>query len=390
MFNQLSFAETILGNAHDRECQESCCLSFNERLRREGMERLDIALAVKGDSKAATFNYVDGITLVDLVCGHCGAVFQKTPSTYKNASFIGGCKGCAGMARRIRQARERFEAKMRENGDRPGPNYSYVNTQIPVSIICGKCGTESMKPPNDYRRRRGCIVCADQCPVTARKNFIAKVLENGDVMGDRFEYVDTQTRVYLTCGVCDREFYGAPNDYMRDQMSCKKCGNRCPIEAREDLERKIAERGDSKAPDYCYVDPRTKVSILCGKCGEATMRWPHHYRGGAECRCSQNHGFDSTAPAILYYIAFHPAPDLVVYKIGVTNKTVEYRYKQTKTPYEVIWTRNFESGRECYEAEQRVVKQYAEFRCSDSPVDGLGNKELFDRDILAGRVIGLL
>lgn len=392
MFNQLSFTDLILGDVHDRECQESCCESFNERGRREGRERLKVVMTVKGDLEAPTFVYVDNRTPIDLLCGHCGSEFRKTPATYKHPDFIGGCKGCAGTARRVRVAREKFEALMRKNGDRPGSNYNYVNTQVPVSIFCGKCRTESTKSPNAYNRKGGggCIVCAGQCPVTAKKNFIARVLENGDIMGDRFEYVNTQIRVHLVCGVCDREFDGVPNDYMRDGMSCPRCRNRCPIEAQKDLERKIVERGDSMAPDYLYLGSQTKVSILCGKCGEASMRWPHHYRDGAECSCSQSFGFKVKAPAILYYIAFRPTPDRTVYKIGVTNNTVDVRYKQVKTQYEIIWTRQFESGQECYDTEQRIIRQYAEFRCKDTPVDGLSNKELFDRDILDGRVVSLL
>jgi hypothetical protein len=253
-----------------------------------------------------------------------------------------------------------------------------------VDIVCGGCGETDSRLPANYVRNDNCRVCAGLCPKLAKARFLEVVKRKGHVMGPKFNYVNTSTSVVLTCSKCLSDFDAVPNAYVRNRVSCKVCRGVCPDQARKDLEAKIAESGDAKAADYSYVDTSTKVSIVCGGCGETNSVWPNNYRNGGRCPCRAPSGYNPSLPSILYYLVFYPTPDRAVYKIGVTNRTVEKRYEWCHTPYEIIWVQQFEDGYRCKEIEQQIIEENKQYRCKDTPVHKLGNKELFDRDIMQG------
>jgi len=86
----------------------------------------------------------------------------------------------------------------------------------------------------------------------------------------------------------------------------------------------------------------------------------------------------------LYYLKI-TYRDSVYYKIGITNRTINERFKVRELEkIEVIKTWEFGKGYEAFEKEQQILKQYDKFRYKGKEriLESNGNSELFIKDIL--------
>jgi len=95
-------------------------------------------------------------------------------------------------------------------------------------------------------------------------------------------------------------------------------------------------------------------------------------------------GFNPDKPAILYYI-YDPQADL--YKIGITNNTIEERFGKTFCSNRAIALKEqkvFDKGIDAYLEEQEILKQFAYARCinEDWPAEKGGRTEFFKYNIL--------
>jgi len=96
------------------------------------------------------------------------------------------------------------------------------------------------------------------------------------------------------------------------------------------------------------------------------------------------HGFDLDKPAILYYI-YDPYEDL--YKIGITNKTIEERFGKefcSNRAIAILEQKYFDSGEDAYLEEQEILNTFDYVRCENPswPERKGGRTEFFKKDIL--------
>jgi len=96
------------------------------------------------------------------------------------------------------------------------------------------------------------------------------------------------------------------------------------------------------------------------------------------------HGFNPDKPAILYYI-YDPQEDL--YKIGITNNTVEERFGKefcSNRAIAILEQKSFDKGEEAYFEEQELLKNFSYARCENPswPDRKGGRTEFFKEDIL--------
>jgi len=98
-----------------------------------------------------------------------------------------------------------------------------------------------------------------------------------------------------------------------------------------------------------------------------------------------NHGgFNPDKPAILYYL-YDPQEDL--YKIGITNLTVEERFGKTfcsNRAIAILEQKAFDEGINAYLAEQEILEtfSYARYQNPSWPEEKGGRTEFFNYDIL--------
>lgn len=91
----------------------------------------------------------------------------------------------------------------------------------------------------------------------------------------------------------------------------------------------------------------------------------------------------------LYYVAFKVSETRTVFKIGITGQTVQKRYSGCKTPFVPIWILYADDAEDVRSLERLVIDSFRFDRCEDTPVDGLGNSELFEVNVLPSAKDGI-
>ena len=91
-------------------------------------------------------------------------------------------------------------------------------------------------------------------------------------------------------------------------------------------------------------------------------------------------GFDKSKPGILYYLSIDKG---TAYKIGITNSSVEKRFSLEELEHiTVLKTWLYESGEDCYNEEQRILREFKEYKYNGEKLLKTGNTELFSINIL--------
>lgn len=130
-----------------------------------------------------------------------------------------------------------------------------------------------------------------------------------------------------------------------------------------------------------YINNSTKVTIICPVHGEFEQRPRSHLEGYGCAKCATS-GFDKSKSAILYYLKVTTENNQVLYKIGITNRTVQERFNLTDlSKIEIVKQRTYENGQEAYDKEQEIIKKYAKYKYEGPKVLQNGNTELFTVDI---------
>ena len=78
-------------------------------------------------------------------------------------------------------------------------------------------------------------------------------------------------------------------------------------------------------------------------------------------------------PTTLYYIYF---PQLNLWKIGCTYKSVSERFKQEPLEYQVLFTKEYNTGYEAYEVERWLLEYTKADRPEGKVLKAKGNSEL--------------
>lgn len=172
-------------------------------------------------------------------------------------------------------------------------------------------------------------------------NFIKK---SKAIHGDRFNYdkavyVDSRSKITLTCNVCGSESSVTMCNHIYNKSGCKQCFLDRYRWTNEEFERRSREK-HGNAYDYSqvnYIDHKEKVAIICRDHGVFWTRPNNHVRGSGcpECarteqgwskgvfedKCSQN----SNGLGKLYVLKCFGDKE-VFYKVGITSRTVKKRY----------------------------------------------------------------
>lgn len=131
-----------------------------------------------------------------------------------------------------------------------------------------------------------------------------------------------------------------------------------------------------------YISNHTPIKHKHTLCGTIWKASPHNIRKGKGCPRCALYGFDITKPAILYYlkVIFN---NIKVYKIGITNRTVNDRYNNIDLDkMTTIYQWSFSLGKVAREKEQEIIKKFSTKLYVGDPLLQSGNTELFVEDIL--------
>ena len=132
-----------------------------------------------------------------------------------------------------------------------------------------------------------------------------------------------------------------------------------------------------------YINKDTHILHRCPY-GHEWKAAPGKILQGRGCPTCAQKSFDRSKPAILYYIKLIKEPNLIYYKIGITNKTVTERFKAEKhIKIKILLEKHFEIGYDAEKEEQNLLRHHKVNRVVDKEMLLYGgHTELFDKDIL--------
>lgn len=338
-------------------------------------------------------DYKNAVTRVTIVCPDHGP-FSQAPSNHLAGS---SCPDCGHLARSDarRSTTEQFITKAIEvHSDRY--DYSlveYVGNAEKVTIICSDHGPFEQTPA-EHLVGSGCAECGRLAGADARRRTTEQFIANAkQVHGDRYdyslvEYLAATDKVAIICPD-HGPFEQAPNGHLGGK-GCYECGKLASAEAKRTSTEEFISKARTvhgKRYDYSlveYVGSAQKVSINCPDHGCFFQAPADHINQRSGCPDCAETGFNPSEPGLLYYLAITTDDGDTRYKIGITNTSVDCRFRGTDLArIRIIKTWRFAVGRVAAEREAEILYQYAGDRYYGPDILlGGGNTELFTHDVL--------
>ena len=316
-------------------------------------------------------NYVNTDTKIDFGCSVCSYTWMVVPYSVLRGY---GCPSCSGQ---VPLTNEVVDARIADRTVyRIG---SYVDTRTKIEFGCSACAHAWMAAPQHILRGSGCPPCGGALPLTN------EILDGR--LADRSVYRvgecrNATTKIEFGCSVCAHIWVTAPSHIVRG-TGCPACAGQI-ILTNEVVDARLADRALYRIGDY--VDALTKIEFGCSVCPHTWMSKPHNIFFGTGCPGCAEYGFNPAKPAILYLLRVGH-----LNKIGVTNHNViggkNARFSSAvakRHDMEVLFELAFDVGQDAYDAEQAILKHYAEHRYTGDPVlppSVGGNTELFSVDL---------
>lgn len=260
---------------------------------------------------------------------------------------------------------------------------NYVNSITKVTIICPAHG-EFEQRPSDHLSKYGCSKCGgSHKPTTDEFIEKAKLVHKDRYDYSEADYINAHTKIKIICAI-----HGAFEQKAHDHLNGHGCSccryDSFNISLEEFNER--AKQAHNNTYDYSKVlfkSVEQKVIIRCLIHGEFEQSVHSHLRGQGCPGCAR-HGFNPNSPAYLYYLKITTEDNQTLYKIGITNKTVNERFGLIDlSKIEIVKQKLYDIGQDAYDWEQKLLKMYKQYQYKGPNVLESGNTELFTEDIIA-------
>lgn len=266
----------------------------------------------------------------------------------------------------------------------------YKRVDKKVIITCPIHGDFS-QTPNNHLRGQECAKCMNKYTLST-KEFIekAKIVHGNTYDYSKVTYTHTHTKVIITCPI-HGDFSQSPGAHLQGQ-GCAKC--------KFDIRRSNTDKFIKKANDIhnnkydyskvIYIDSTTEVIITCPVHGDFSQTPASHLQKHGCSNCAiENNGYKRTTykdiPTILYYLRVERENYYITYKIGITRKSVNERYKQELSNCKITTLKEtlYEDGVLAWDEELRIKREFKDFKYNgDRIFDNTGTTELFVKDVL--------
>lgn len=215
---------------------------------------------------------------------------------------------------------------------------------------------------------------------------------NGIYSYNNFIYLAQRTPSYITCpkhgdflqnlanhlngkgcSLCARERIGASQVLSNEQFKTRSS---------------IIHKGIYDYSKVVYKNYYTPVTIICHTHGDFIQKPSEHLAGSGCQTCGEitKRKKYLSIPTRLYYIKITTPLGNILYKLGITTKSVSERYyneAKSGCTIELLKEYVFSTGYLAYEEEQRLLKRYKNFKyLGPNVLIKGGNSELFTEDIL--------
>ncbi|MEA3371429.1 MAG: DUF723 domain-containing protein [Campylobacterota bacterium] len=313
-----------------------------------------------------------------------------------------GCNRCSNSVRRT------TETFIEEAIEKFGDQYDYSKVvfkrmDIKVTITCKDHGEFEITPEGHLTNAAGCPKCGHKLISVARSlsesDFIARVTEihNGKYTYSDLVYTGIKDKVEITCPN-HGNFWQTADNHLHLAHGCPKCYTEFSNSSEKHdrytteqfIQKAVSKFGDKyNYSKVKYFNTKTHISIICPEHGEFTQRPSNHltgYEGCPECLANgiNNGGFNRGLPGICYLMKFI-IDDQLIYKVGITNRTVQERYSSSEFKHCIeAQAKAFNVGKDAHTMEQTLLKKYKQHKYEGDPILKSGNTEL-----LVGPIGGL-
>jgi len=326
--------------------------------------------------------YVRSISKVIIICSKHGE-FEQTPNSHLAGN---GCRLCG-----IEHKASLFSLKQDEfilKASKIHKNkysYDYVvykNNSTKVLITCPLHGNWR-QAPKSHLNGYGCPICGGSKKRTFSE-FVSQANQkhSNKYTYSNFKYINDKTKGLITCSK-HGDFKQTPNNHL--------VGKGCPVCAQISKSSNLPEflvksnKVHKNKYDYSlfnYTNNRNKSTIICPTHGEFEQT-PSSHLSGSGCPGCSIKGFDQTKPGILYYLKIIADSGLIVYKIGITNKSVKERFNLIDlAKIEIVKLTKYDIGLYAFQEEQRILKEYSQYKYHGPAILESGNTELFTKNVL--------
>lgn len=264
----------------------------------------------------------------------------------------------------------------------------YVNAKTKVLIICSIHG-EFKQTPNNHLGGKGCLSCAITLRAknrsTGLKAFIDKAnkVHSNKYNYTKTKYINTHNKVLITCPI-HGDFEQSPHNHLISDGCpiCSQLNRRMSIN--EFIEKSKQVHSDKYSYELTnYTIGKEVVIITCPIHGKFTQLAESHLNGRGCNKCATG-GFNPNKPAYLYYLKITTEESQILYKIGITNRTVDERFSLADlSKIEIVKQKLYDIGQDAYDWEQKLLKMYKQYQYKGPNVLESGNTELFTEDIIA-------
>jgi hypothetical protein len=309
-------------------------------------------------------NYINNSTCTIFICDY-GHEWETRPANVLRGS---GCPVCAGN---LPITKGEVNETIADRGFQLVGEY--LNARTKTMFRC-KQGHEWSSTPDNVTRGSGCPYCAGTAKLT-KEIVNERISDRGiEMVG---EYINIDTRATFRCEY-GHEWETIPDGVIAGN-GCPICSGTAPL-SKEIVNERITGRGFKMISDY--INTATKTTFRCDKGHEWNAK-PSNIMHGQGCPTCAEYGFKREKPAILYYLRIDTR-NQTLYKIGITNRTVEARFIGDMDKITILNIKYFDQGGDAYKQEQEIIKNFSEYHYSGGDVilSKGGNTELFTKDIL--------
>ena len=341
--------------------------------------------------------YLDAKTNIKIYCNSCKAYFEQTPSRHKQGQ---GCRTCATKinADRQRYTIEDFlEKSKRIHGDKFDYSKSiYTANSSKLIVICPFHGEFNVSPSGHWSSKTGCPDCGVEQIWKTRSDekmstekFITLAQERFE---DKYDYSlvnvsNNKDRPVIICDIHGPVEHDLWN-FLKSPTGCSKCSIVASGINRRLLVSEFVEKANavhSSYYDYSLVNftvTRDTISIICPVHGNFPQIVNKHLMGNGCPSCAVT-GFDRNKPAYLYYLKVTTDTNQILYKIGITNRTVEARFNLTDLDkIEIVKQKRYEKGTDALNWETKLKRMYKQYQYKGPDILESGNTELFTEDVI--------
>ena len=227
------------------------------------------------------------------------------------------------------------------------------------------------------------------CKRATKEEFITKanVTHENVYNYSKVNYINNKTKVTITCPI-HGDWTQRPAEHVKGK-GCPKCGVIKRVDKRRNSSESFIERAKevhANRYDYnkvVYIKAHSKVIITCTIHGDFEQA-PNKHLQKKGCPSCAKTGFDKKKPGILYYLKITTEDDKKLYKIGITNRSVNERFTLTElSKIEIVKVEEFEKGQNAWDKEREILSKYKEYKYIGPDVLDSGNTELFTVDVLS-------